>query len=460
MTTIKTPQPESISGCRMSLAVSPVISTSKMSIRRRWARRSKPGRSVRIKLVRPSSNTLPSPDPPQEFDDAAQLVLMETREASRKRLQGEIGEKLQKIKSRVDEIVREYAEESNSVTDSQDQETPEQLFQSLTEPKARSAYYSHLTNCMTTCETQCEELENILRHLHDAFTESQSGGTKKLLEEAEVQGRLDLNEATSVLGGALETAKASVSELVGIKGRMDRLIANLIEYPDTNKGRKKLEKALVHAEDELKSCLNSVDELQNRIKYHSEKNAKLQTQLEAKNKECITSKDMTNEEIKQLRLSKSALEKEIKSLKDTLVEAKKLSKTPVPTHPAPAPVTDTASLKKLEEALQLEKIKNQELEAQLDDVSEKHSKELEAIKSEYEAESKEVRGRFEEQLKSLMEEDDIFEEVEGIDRGYSVDAALMPESEVPESPAPALELQSPALESTRPSPLQDSDSNG
>ncbi len=59
-----------------------------------------------------------------------------------------------------------------------------------------------------------------------------------------------------------------------------------------------------------------------------------------------------------------------------------------------------------------------------------------------------------------MEEDDIFEEVEGIDRGYSVDAALMPESEVPESPAPALELQSPALESTRPSPLQDSDSSG
>ena len=394
----------------MSLTVSPTINTSKMSIGRRWAGQAKPVHSIKMKIVRPSLTDLSSPEHTDDFKDAARLVLIEAQEASRKRQQNEIGEKLQRIKNRIDEIIRDYDEvgedEGEDAVDST--EDPERLFKSLTDPKVKSAYYNHLSHCMITCENKCEELEAILNYLQELFVQSQSGGTKKLLEQVEHDAEIDLNQATAVLGGALETAKMSVKELVVIKGRMDRLMANLIEYPDTNKGRKKLEKALLHAEDELKSCLKSIEELQTRIKFYSEKCAQLQTQLEVKTTECVKLQSSADNEVKQLRETKTVLEKEVKNLKNSLKEAQASPRAP----PAVTtqPTADAGKLKKLEEELNLEKLKNQELEAEMSDLTEKHSKKLEIIKSEHESERKEMKGRFEEKLNSLMEaDDDMFE---------------------------------------------------
>ena len=373
--------------------------------------------------MRPSANTLPSPEEPKDnFDDAAELVLIEGREASRKRQQSEIGEKLQRIKNRIEEIVQDYDEEiDGGVTALDASENPRQLFKSLADPKARSTYYNHLSHCVMTCENKCEELEGILSNLHELLVESQSGGTQQLLEQAEEKD-IDLEEATAVLGGALATAKASVNDLVSIKGRMDRLMSNLIAYPDTNKGRKKLEKALLEAQDEVKSCVRNLEELKKKVQDYTDKCGHLQAQLDAKTQECLKLRGST-EEVKQLHLSQAALEKEVKALKDAQKEAKA----------PPIPLVSTVGInaekqKKLEEELQFEKSKNQDLEVQMTTLAEQHSRELEVMKAQYEAETKETKGRFEEQLKSLMEDDDIFEEETGGGDDYNLDASLAPAS--------------------------------
>jgi len=412
----------------MSLTVSPTINTSKMLIRRRWNRQTEPIDSVKMQILRASLSDLSKPKPRDDFEDAAQLVLIETREASRKRQQDEIGEKLQRVKNRIDEIIRDYDEDGGEDAVDSSTEDPERLFKSLTDPKAKSAYYNHLSHCVVTCENKCAELEAILNYLQELFVQSQSGGTIKLLEQVEDDTEIDLSQTTAVLGGALETAKTSVKELVVIKGRMDRLMANMVEYPDTNKGRKKLEKALLNAEDEIKNCLKGIEELQNRIKFYSEKCGQLQTQLEVKTTEYTKLRSSADEEAKQLRETKSALEKEIKNLKNSLKEANTSPKAPPVV--STQPTADAGKLKKLEEELNLEKSKNQELETELSVFAEKHSMELETIKLEHENERREMKGRFEEQLNSLMEadDDDIFEATAGSKESPTLDPEGISES--------------------------------
>ena len=62
---------------------------------------------------------------------------------------------------------------------------------------------------------------------------------------------IDFEAATGELEGALQTAQSAAQRLLEIKREMGKLVAVVAAFPDTKKGRKKMEKALLKAQEEV-----------------------------------------------------------------------------------------------------------------------------------------------------------------------------------------------------------------
>ena len=233
----------------------------------------------------------------------------------------------------------------------------------------------------------------------------------------EVAGEeIDLDEATKELNEALGNAKSAVEKLAGIKKEMNHLVSIVAAYPDTNKGRKKMEKALLKAQEEVETLTKNLEEVQMSMKLSSDKCSQLQVQLDAKTKDCAELRK-TADKVKLLQVGNEKLKEDLAkaelSLKDSqeeLSRAREQLKAPPPVQQPEVSLADKKKAEELERKLEEEQARYEKLQAEMDALVQAHGEEMEALKAEHEAESSEVRGRFEEQLKSLMEEDMFGEE--------------------------------------------------
>ncbi len=344
--------------------------------------------------------------------DPARLELAKAQEATRKRQAAETLLALEKIQKRIDYAIAEYegtklSKEVDTNVNLDVVEDPNRLFDLLTDPKVRSKYHQKLSVFILGYEEKQEELEGVLGQLQDFFMENQGRGTEELVERAEEE-ELELDEATKVLGGALATAQNSVEKLVKIKKELTHLVAIVSAYPDTNKGRKKMEKALLKAQENVATLSKNLEDVQGSLK---ESCSQLQVQLDVKTEEC-TKLRKTVDEVKLLKVGNDKLKRELgdaeKALKESqkeLSEVKSQLKTQTQTQQPEESQLDKKKMAELEEELKQEREKYHKLVAEMENLSQAHQSEMEVLKAEHEAESSELRGRFEDQLKSLMEED-------------------------------------------------------
>lgn len=345
--------------------------------------------------------------------DPATLELAKAAEAKERRKRDETLLALEKIQARIDYTISEFEGLKGSKNREQDTDVnlemiqdSNQLYELLADPKVRSQYRQKLTVFIVGYEEKHDELENVLGQLQDFFEETQAGGTGDLLKEVAGE-ELDLDQATKELGEALSTAQNAVKKLVGIKKEMDQLMSIVASYPDTSKGRKKMEKALLKAQEEVATSSNSLDEVQTSLNQSTEKCSQLQVQLDVKNQEC-TKLRTTADQVKLLQVGIEKLKRELdeantalKNSQEELSVAKSKPQSVVTINQE----ADNKYVAELKAELELEKSKIQQLVADMDLLVENHKSEMEAMKREHEAESNEVRGRFEDQLRSLMEED-------------------------------------------------------
>ena len=351
------------------------------------------------------------------FDrDPATLELAKAAEAKQRRKRDETLLALEKIQGRIDYTISEFEGSKGGQGDRNGEQNTDvnfamiqdsnQLYELLADPKVRSRYRQKLTVFIVGYEEKHDELESVLGQLHDFFEETQAGGTGDLLKEVAGE-ELDLDKATKELGAALSTAQNAVKKLVGIKKEMDQLMSIVAAYPDTSKGRKKMEKALMKAQEEVATFSNSLDEVQTSLKQSTEKCSQLQVQLDVKNQEC-TKLRTTADQVKLLQVGIEKLKRELDEAKTALkMSQEELSVAKSKPQPVVAMTqeVDSKYVAELKAELELEKSKIQQLVADMDVLVENHKSEMEAMKREHETESNEVRGRFEDQLRSLMEED-------------------------------------------------------
>lgn len=343
------------------------------------------------------------------FDrDPAMLELAKAREGKRRRECNETLLALEKIQGRIDYTITEYEgleqQELDANANLEMVEDTNQLFRLLADPKMRSKYRQKLTVFIVGYEEKQEEMENVLSQLHQFFEETRAGGTGDLLEEVSSE-ELDLDKVTKELGGALATAQSAVKKLLGIKKEMNHLVSIVSAYPDTNKGRKNMEKALKKAQEEVAAFSKNLDELQTTLKMSTEKCSQLQVQLDAKGQECTKLREKADK-VRFLQVGNDELKKELEVAKKSLKESQEaLSEAKKPQPVAAVQDTSIQKVVELETALMVEKSKYEKVTSEMELLVENHTKEMEALKAEHEAESDEARGRYEDQLKSLMEED-------------------------------------------------------
>ena len=373
------------------------------------------------------------PKPSDNILDPARQILIQSEEAKRKRKSDETYIALEKIQQRIDYTLGEYEGLGRKPSEEFDNkgnainmemvENSEHLYDLLADPQARSKYHQKLTVFIVGYEEKHEDMERVLLQLQDFFVETQAGGTAELLEKV-AEEELNLDEATEVLDEALATAQNSVQKLVGIKKEMKTLMSIVSTYPDSKQGRKKMEKALVKAQEDIANLSNNLNEVQANLLKMTENCSQLQVQLDVKTQEC-TKLRKTSDQIKLLQVGNESLKRDLATaqiaLKDSqeeLTVVKDLLQ--VKSQTTTLQDDDKKRITELEEELKLEKDKYQKLVDEMEVFNETHKKEMEVLKAEHEAEDKEVRGRFEEQLNSLMEEDIFGEEESGELQGDKV----------------------------------------
>ena len=365
--------------------------------------------------------------------DPAQRVLLEAKEAKKRRRREETERELAKIQGRIEDTLNEFECRSSAVEVSKSDvnfqlvEDPLELYEMLADSRTKLKYQQHIAVFIVRYEEMCTDRERLLESLQEFFLEMQAGNTQQVLKEVAAE-EIDFGEVTQGLESALETAQNAAQKLLEIKQEMAQLFSIAATYPDTKKGRKKLEKALLKSQEEVQGLSNTLQAVQGELEQNKAKCDQLQKQVESKSAEC-TRLRKTADQMKKLQVTNDSLQVELSSVQAALrkaqMELEKVQSTPAKTEPIVKEVVkmDEGKVCELETLLSQERETYQKVVAEKEEMEEKFHAELESLRAEHESEIEEMRSRYEDQLKSLMEED-LFdapeEEVEEEEDGLEV----------------------------------------
>ena len=356
------------------------------------------------------------------FKDPAKLVLVKAEEAQRNRKQAETRIALEKIHDRVKCTLNDFEGPFDKERKRLDSEVnlelvddPAKLYELLSDSRLRSKYQQNLTVFIVGYEEKCETREKVLGSLNEFFEESQSGGTQRMLDELEAE-EVNFDDVTSGLESAMDTAQNAAERLIKIKKDMSQLIAIVAAFPDTKKGRKKMEKALLKAQEEVEELSSSLEEVKGELEMSQEKCGHLQKQIEVKSQECAKLRPLADK-TKLLQVSNDSVKKDLDNLKKSLEKAEeelRETKKLIPSQKEAfaqeaALAVDQGKISELENELTQEREKYESLVAEREETGTAHQAKINSLKAEHEVEIEEMRGRYEEQMKSLME-DDLFED--------------------------------------------------
>ena len=347
--------------------------------------------------------------------DPAQQVLLEAKEAKKRRRREETERELSKIHGRIKDTLNNFESSSSTVEVSKSNvnfqlvEDPLELYEMLANSRMKSKYQQYVTVFVVRYEEVCADRERLLASLEDSFLQIQAGNTEQVLVEVAAE-EIDFSEVTQGLESALETAQGAAQKLLEIKQEMAQLFSIAATYPDTKKGRKKLEKALLKSQEEVQGLSSTLQAVQGELEQSKAKCDQLQKQVESKSAEC-TRLRKTADQMKKLQATKDSLQMELSSVQAALrkaqMELEKAQNAPTKTEQNVKEVVkvDEGRVCELETLLSQERETNQKVVAEKEEMEKKLRAELESLRAEHESEIEEMRGRYEDQLKSLMEED-------------------------------------------------------
>ena len=351
--------------------------------------------------------------------------MLQEEEAKKRRKQEETLISLERIQQRIATALVEYETDGQAISDANGSteesvevsfehiSDPVQLYELLNDTRIRSKYEKHLTIVLVGFEEKCQAKEQVLLSLDTFFQETRAGNTEKLLEDLEAE-EIDFENATAGLENAMETATQAATKLMAIKNEISQLLAVAAAFPDNKKGRKKLEKALVKAQDEVQKMTSTLETIQVELDQSKEKCDQLQKSLEAKTAECGKLRK-TADQVQKLQTSNNSLKAELENVSTTLKKTeedfKELQTNP-PVRIQSQPVVNEIKVKELEQALEASQTAYQKLQAEKGQRESEFQQELEALKSQFESDMAEMKAHHEEQLRSLVVDADLFEEEE------------------------------------------------
>ena len=246
-----------------------------------------------------------------------------------------------------------------------------------------------------------------MRQVEDFFVETKAGNITRLVDEiSSDHDEFDFDDALATMSNALETTSGALAKLQKLQHDISQVFSVYAAFPNDKKGRKKLEKALLKAQEECNKLSSSLGNVQDELDQTKEKAKKLQKQLDSKNSE-IGKLQKSVEETKLLKETNHSLQKELKEANELLLKAREEKEKLQKTELSSASVSVSPEYLKLKAELERQKELNEQLSSEHQTKEAALVSEIETVKENYEAEITELRDKFEEQMKSLMDLDDM-----------------------------------------------------
>jgi uncharacterized protein (DUF2235 family) len=157
---------------------------------------------------------------------------------------------------------------------------------------------------------------------------------EELLTEAELEleAEFDFDEVIQTVEDALSTAIGATAKLREIEAEIAKLFSVQRAYPDTKRGRKQLEQALVKAQDEVKKQSDKLEKTKGDLVDAQSRASQLQQKLTDKTKECErVKKEAANANLKENKKTKQ-LEMELVDKVKEINQAQEVS-SHIPIHP-------------------------------------------------------------------------------------------------------------------------------
>ena len=339
-------------------------------------------------------------------------------EASRnERKRNETKEELEKIQERISYSIDQYEYsskralellEESAATNGTHMEViddPSQLYELLADTKHRAQYKHKFAVFIVGYEQKCENREKLLTQVEDFFIETKASNIAKLAADEASSEEINFDDTMATISVALETTSGALAKLHKLQQDISQVFAVYAAFPNDKKGRKKLEKALLKAQEDCNSLNTTVAKVQRELDEMKEKSKKLQKQLEAKSSE-VTKLRKSNDESKSLKAANDSLKQEIKEANGLLLKAREENDKLQQSQTSTVSVSVNAEYLKLKGELESQRTLNEQLSNEHQVKQDALHSEIETIKENYEAEIKEMRDKFEEQMKSLMDLDD------------------------------------------------------
>ena len=313
---------------------------------------------------------------------------------------------MDKIRARISATLHGYQDDKQEENDNDDVITqgssvevcfenindPKKLYNLLSDVRIRSKYEKRLTVVFVQMENKHVEKERVLQSLDDFFQETKASDMEQFIAELGTVD-IDYEEAKVGLENALATATQAVMKLMAIEKEIGQLLALAASYPDTKKGRKKLEKALMKAQEEIQSMSVSLTDMKTELEDSQSKCDHLQTSLDAKTTECVKLRKDA-QQVKKLQFTNDTMKAELAKLSSALNKMEEeLQKKP---H------VDEDKVAQLEIALQESQNSYKILQAEKEEQINQLQEEMKNMKTQYETEMAEMKASHEEQLHSLM----------------------------------------------------------
>ena len=388
------------------------------------------------------SSSLLSVTKVKPFDSLAEKILLKCEASRNERKRNETREELQKIQERISFSIDQYEyssrkalelfEENSSDGDGHVEviEDPAQLYEILSDARKRAQYKQKFTVFIVGYEEKCENREKLLRQVEDFFMETKASNITRLVDEiSSDHDEYNFDDALATMSNALESTSEALAKLQKLQQDISQVFAVYAAFPNDKKGRKKLEKALLKAQEECDKLNSSLINVQDELDQTKEKAKKLQKQLDSKNSE-IAKLHKLVEEIKSLKETNQSLQRELKEANELLLKArqeneklKKIELSSVSVSISPEYLKLKAELERQKELYEQSTNEHQAKEAAL-------ISEIETVKENYEGEIMELRDKFEEQMKSLMDLDDMEYEDEHNSKEALMDDEPMAEQEI------------------------------
>ncbi len=341
--------------------------------------------------------------------DPAEEALLVTQQSKKKRLQDEIQLSLSEIHRRVDYTLNEYegtqlklqSDMDASIADANIEviEDPAYLYELLRDSRQRSKYQQKVMVIILDLEEKCDNRERLLSSLYNFFLENQAGIS--MLNQHK-EDDFDIDDATSSLESAMDTAQNAAERLMVIKQEMSKLIAIVVAYPCTKKGRRNLENVLIKTQEDVGSLSTSLEQVQTELQESGVRIKQMQNQIELKSQECVKLKSDADK-VKFLQFAKDKMSNELKDahteieiLKAQLRETKtgiSINNETFLKTTSIAADTCRNRIKELEHRLAQEKLFYQVL---LCEKENEHQEELESLHNDVEAEMAAIHGSYEE----------------------------------------------------------------